>query len=73
MGRQRDLDDISWGAMYGGGGTIRGNGGVGRKGRGKVLTAADLKAAKKVVAQERAAARKAIRVQKAAARKAGRK
>ena len=70
----RKDDDIAWSCLFGdtgstlhgGKGRVKGNGGVGRKGKGKtVMTAKELKAAKKTVALERAAAKKAIRAGKA--------
>ena len=75
MGRKDD--DLAWSClfgnddsvMHGGKGKVRGNGGVGRKGKGKVpVTAKEIRAAKKVVAQERAAAKKAIRSAKVKAK-----
>jgi hypothetical protein len=68
MGKAARIELEGMSAVYGGGGTIRSNGGVGRRGGGKVLSARELKAAKRVVAAERKAAKAAIK-----ARKAGKK
>ena len=73
MGKAARIESEGMSMVYGGGGTVRSNAGVGRKGKGKVpATAKEIRAAKKIVAAEKAAAAKEIRARRAAARKAKR-
>ena len=75
MGKQARADADGWASIYlgstlsGGSGTVRGNAGIGRKGQGKVLTPAEIKAIRRQQAADIKAARKAAKAAKAKGKK----